>query len=116
MNLYKITSNLRNRLIRWLKSLVYRFFDYKPIDDISKTLKNNNLYGKKFWRLKKFKCTYVKVEKILGPKQGPAQFIEQEIVTDQDGIVFVTPKGYVLVSIVEYLEPLNQCQNEKKCN
>jgi len=66
--------------------------------------------------MKKFKCTYIKVEKILGPQKGPSQFIEQEIVTDQDGIVVVTPKGYALIAIVEFLPQLDQCQNAKATN
>jgi hypothetical protein len=66
--------------------------------------------------MKKFKCTYIKVEKILGPQKGPAQFIEQEIITDQDGIVVVTPKGYGLISIVEYLPLLDQRQDAKAGN
>jgi hypothetical protein len=66
--------------------------------------------------MKKFKCTYIKVEKILGPQQGPTQFIEQNIITDQDGIVVVTPKGYGLISIIEYLPDLDQSQDEKITN
>jgi hypothetical protein len=66
--------------------------------------------------MKKFKCTYLKIDRFAPVDKLPKQFIEQEIVTDQDGITVVTPKDYALISIVEVLPQLNQCKNEKAIN
>jgi len=66
--------------------------------------------------MKRFKCTFVKNEPIKTIGRQPMQLIEQEILTDQDGITVVTPPGYTLLQIIETLETLNQCKNEKTKN
>jgi len=66
--------------------------------------------------MKRFKCTYIKNEPIKTLGKQPMQLIEQEITTDQEGITVVTPAGYTLFQIIEYLEPLNQCKNAKVIN
>lgn len=66
--------------------------------------------------MKRFKCTYIKNETIKTVGKQPMQLIEQEIITDQDGITVITPAGYVLFQIIEYLPQLNQCKNEKAIN
>jgi hypothetical protein len=71
----------------------------------------------KIQRIKRFKCIFIKNEPIKTLGKQPMQLIEQEIITDQEGITVVTPPGYTLFQITEYLPDINQCkQNEKAIN
>jgi hypothetical protein len=66
--------------------------------------------------MKRFKAIFIKKAAIATMKQEPLQILEQEYITDQDGITLITPSGYALVSITEYLPLVNQCKNEKVIN
>lgn len=58
--------------------------------------------------MQKFKVTLVKVDKIIGPKVGPMQFIEQNYKTDKPGITIIVPDGYTVVSIIQFLPEITQ--------
>ena len=63
--------------------------------------------------MRHFRVTFIKIPKIVGARE-PAQFLDQEYFTDKDTIDINTPAGYGIVSVIEYLEPINQFSNEKK--
>lgn len=62
--------------------------------------------------MNKFKVTLVKADKIIGPKSGPMQFIEQNYKTDKPGITIVVPAGYTVVSIIQFLPDITQMSYE----
>lgn len=68
--------------------------------------------------MKHFKCTFLKVQSIATMKKEPAQLVEQEYITDKPELLIVTPAGFTLLSVIEYLPQINQCDENtlKKVN
>jgi hypothetical protein len=64
--------------------------------------------------MKRFKLTFIKNAPIKTLGKEPMQLIEKEVITDQDGITIISPLGYTLFQIIEYLPQENQSKHEKK--
>lgn len=64
--------------------------------------------------MKKYKVVFIKVVRVLGPEQQIVHLAEQVFQSESDKMRIITPDGYGILSVTEYLPDVIIEKDEKE--